>query len=194
MTYCFLDIETTGLDENRDRILEIAWVFTDKDFSMLSNAQFLVEQANWADSWSRINVNEIVANMHSQSGLLAALANDDLPKTDLDDIYLHLASELEDASRFGEPIHLAGRSVHFDKGFLVANNFDTLFNDKFSNNFHHRMLDISSVKLMLESSGVDTKQFEVESAGAHRAMNDVLGDIGYARNLQSFFQSTAVSL
>ena len=36
---------------------------------------------------------------------------------------------------------------------------------------HHRLLDLSSVKLMLDSSGVEWER--AENTGAHRAVNDV---------------------
>ena len=40
MTYCFLDLETTGLEPDADTILEIAWVFTDKHFNVLGSIPF----------------------------------------------------------------------------------------------------------------------------------------------------------
>ena len=52
MTYCFLDIETTGLDPRRDLMLEISWLFTDSRFNVTYMPRtFLVEQDDWQATW-----------------------------------------------------------------------------------------------------------------------------------------------
>lgn len=189
MTYLFLDIETTGLNPTHDSILEIAWVFTDSEFNTVGVPRtFLVDQERWSDTWFLLNdpSNMFVRNMHTESGLLAELANDDLPKYTLDAIYQTLEEDLEDHTKTGL-VHLTGRSVHFDKSFLLSEDFDRLFDDQQPVSIHHRMLDLSSVKLMLQSCGIE-KQFDVENTLPHRALQDVLADIGYARNIRSFIQ------
>lgn len=194
MTYCFLDLETTGLDPDEDKILEIAWVFTDKHFNIVAPAKsFLVEQSNWDQTWGTMNrADKFVQEMHAKSGLAAALANDEIEKTSLDDIYLYLESDLQRLSLDGL-VHLSGRSVHFDKSFLLSEHFDVLFDDSLPASFHHRMLDLTSVKLMLESSGVDPKQWEPEAIGTpHRALDDVMNDITYARNLRNYIEAVAL--
>lgn len=186
MTYCFLDTETTGLDENIDEILEIAWVFTDDRFNMASAPQtYLIDldETCWAVAWSRINDNEYVKKMHTDNGLLADLANPDKPKHSLDSIYDRLSRDLADRS-LDEPIYLAGRSVHFDKKFLLAESFNPLFDDSQPVSFHHRMLDISAVNLMLASCGIDTSEIQAVNLKPHRAIHDVVADVSYARNIR----------
>lgn len=193
MTYCFLDLETTGLEPDADTILEIAWVFTDKHFDLIAPMKsFLVKQRAWDSTWHRLNENDVVHKMHSESGLLAALANKDAEVHDLDDIYRYLEKDLSREGSYGR-VHLSGRSVHFDKSFLLAEDFDVLFDDSLSASFYHRMLDLSSVKLMLESAGVDPQQFEVEPIGTvHRAGDDVMNDVLYARSLRSYIEAVAL--
>lgn len=190
MTYCFLDIETTGLDPLKDEILEVAWVFTDDQFNMASAPQnFLIkhEAEIWANGWDRINGNEYVKTMHAESRLLAELANPDKPKHSLDDVYHRLEQQLAERSVEGLT-HLAGRSVHFDKSFLLAESFDVLFDDSQPISFHHRMLDLSAVNLMLASSGIDTSEIQVVNLNPHRAIHDVMADISYARNIRSLLE------
>lgn len=189
MTYCFLDIETTGLDPNEDCILEIAWAFTDEHFNLISAPQtYLVDHyEDWSKVWTQLSGNEIPREMHTKSGLYADLRNPSNKLVPLDDVCLRLEKDLQQQSADGL-IHLAGRSVHFDKSFLLANKFDVLFDDSLPASFHHKIMDFSSVKLLLNSVGVDDKQFEVENLGPHRAVNDVLADIGFARNLRSYLE------
>lgn len=194
MTYCFLDIETTGLDPNTDEILEIAWVFTDDQFNMASAPQsFLVdhEASTWSTVWNRINDNEYVKSMHTASGLLADLANPDKPKLSLDDVYHRLEDQLSERSVDGLT-HLAGRSVHFDKSFLLAESFDVLFDDSQPISFHHRMLDLSAVNLMLASCGIDTSEIQVVNLKPHRAIHDAMSDVSYARNIRSLLEGDSL--
>lgn len=186
MTYCFLDIETTGLDPDVDEILEISWMFTDDRFNVTYMPRtFLVEQRDWTRTWRRLNDNKIVYDMHTESGLLAALANDEVGKFSLDAIYDQLSSDLARESVSGL-IHLSGRSVHFDKGMLLSADFDALFDDSQPVSFHHRMLDISAINLFLASSGVDTQHLQVVNNSPHRAMHDILADVQYMKNISGY--------
>ena len=186
MTYCFLDIETTGLDPCRDLMLEISWLFTDSRFNVTYMPRtFLVEQDDWQATWRQLNQNEVVRKMHSESGLLAALANDEVEKTSLDDIYHQLESDLG-RETLGGLVNLAGRSVHFDKGILLANDFSVLFDDSQRVSFHHRMLDLSAVNLFLASAGVDLHRLQVVNQIPHRAMHDIMADVQYAQNLREY--------
>lgn len=197
MTYCFLDIETTGLDPDVDEILEVAWRFTDDHFQNAGlGVSYLVEQRDWNRTWRQLNGNEFVHKMHADSGLLAELANDETTKHTLDEVYDLLTTDIRLLS-VGGLIHMAGRSIHFDRDFLIANDFTPLFDDQQPVSFHHRVLDLSSVSMMLTSSGVDTTPLQTVVAKPHRALEDVNGDIEYARNIRGFinlFTTEGISL
>lgn len=181
MTYCFLDIETTGLEPKNDEILEIAWVFTDDTFTPLDEGKNYLIKPNWSDVTTQLRESPFVEKMHTDSGLLAALANDDNEKFGLDEVWFDLRDDLAAHSTSGL-IHLAGRSVHFNKSFLLEQGFDSLFDDSQPVSFHHRLLDLSSIKLFLKGVGIDSEQFDVVNETPHRALADVQGDIGWAVN------------
>jgi oligoribonuclease len=73
--YCWLDIETTGLDIERDPILEIAGIVTTPDLDEeLFHFNLVVEPPS--KSWIvRLTSNEFVLDMHTKNGLYKELLN-----------------------------------------------------------------------------------------------------------------------
>lgn len=183
MPFLFPDVETTGTDSEKDFLLEVAWVLTDDNFQPLNEPQtFLVDQMDrWSDMWARLrNADPIVQAMHASSGLTQELKEREDGFANLDEIYNRMHADLMSVGR-NELVHLAGMSVHFDKAFLMANNFGALFWDSAHTKplIHHRMLDLSSLKLLWESAGVEFEQ--APNVGKHRALNDVYEGIAQAR-------------
>ena len=178
-----LDIETTGIDPDEDLILEISWVITDEDFNTITPLRTAIVRHNLAglqDVWLLLRENDVVRNMHQQSGLLLAF-NTETPVS-MEALAMMFCDDVKRASivsgKFFDDevpqVHLTGNSIAFDREFLKrnhtwANFFDS---DVLGIEIHHRLLDLSSVKMMLDSAGVAWKK--AENPGPHRAANDVL--------------------
>lgn len=177
--FCFLDIETTGLDPDRDEILEIAWVFTDAEFNRITSHQFLIEP-DWSRFAERVRDNQVVYHMHSQSGLLADLYQDRL--SNLDEVSEAL---LADAAQVPGKPHMAGFSVSFDRDFLRSKGLRSMI----ERTFHHRLLDLSSMKLFLDTANVSYAK--AGNPCPHRAMWDVSESIEQARILRSALAGAA---
>ena len=191
---CWLDLETTGLDERNDRILEIAWAITDLDLELVGEPKtHLIAQDDWLDFFNywRNDVDRVVQEMHTENGLFEAIQQDE-GVSNLDRAYLDLRQDLEaiyEAYPDAE-VHLAGRSVHFDRGFLLANEFDSLFVARGTETkplISHRVMDVRSVRTFLESMGglqipMAPKR---ESEPDHRALADVMGDIRMLRGARA---------
>jgi oligoribonuclease len=156
--YLFLDLETTGLDQKRCRIIEVACVLTRDDFVPYAEFERVVWQPMITPSsrcWE-----DVAFSMHKASGLYDLAANSDLDLTDCGRELLTFLGE-----HLGErKANLAGNSVHFDRSFL------TEYAPDIFPFLTHRQLDVSSLRLLGESLGLP--KFD-GGKKPHRAMADV---------------------
>lgn len=153
--FVFLDLETTGLDPDAGaEPIEVAAVVTDEAFNELDSFE-LVTQPSLAAVWD-----PEAAKMAEQSGLLTALEAAYLPGGLA---RATLAAFLTPHHATG-PLHLAGNSVHFDRAFLKR------YWPEVERLFHHRHLDVSTLRLVGERV---TGAPGLSGAPAHRAMADV---------------------
>ena len=186
MTYLFLDVETTGLDPDKDDLLEIAWVMVREDLHTVNAARsFLIDHDDWASVYNRIRENSIVHEMHMKSGLLDDMEDNEL--SSLDTVFRKLHTDVVNEVDLGETVHMAGYSIHFDKAFLLANDFSSLFTEfgTIKPLIHHRMLDLSSFKLFLKGMGLDKLVAQPHNPNPHRALDDCYEALDYANNLKT---------
>lgn len=165
--YLWLDIETTGLDPTRDRILEIAWFATDDLLKVVGTPSSCIVGA------PRIALDRMdtfVRTMHTQNGLLGELAED--AYYSLSDVEIGLTQYIAAFEWVERMPILAGSSVHFDRGFLHhwMPDAEALF--------HHRHLDVTSLKLCGRDRGV-LKPWS--ASPAHRALDDAFASLKDAR-------------
>lgn len=181
--FLFTDIETTGLEPNKDIILEVAWAFTDENLEVVGTPRAFTikpEDHQWSTIANRLGQNSYVREMHYKSGLWAALPS---AETDFYEVEAVLQQDLRSVQlrpSLDIPVHLAGLSVHFDKEFLEYNGWDLE-----TMGVHYRIFDLSAVKIMLDISGVGWER--VSNAGEHRALNDVFEAIEQARIFRELF-------
>lgn len=160
--FVFLDLETTGLDELVCSPIEVAAVVTDEQLVELGSFERLIIPrfgCLW-DAEARV--------MHSDNGL-AQLVEREGRSLVIAQILLP-----EFISSFAGPdisLHLAGYGVHFDRRFLKR-----YFPDV-ERLFHHRHLDVSSIRMLAETAGHPPLSGEKR----HRAMLDVRRSLDDAR-------------
>lgn len=177
MKLLWTDLETTGLDPQRDTILEIA-VF-EADLSAPFDARLIFHQTPYFPASRREGLSEFILKMHTDNGLLAECAdvsNPILAKC------LHRLSDLvgpPPKDREDLPV-LAGSSVHFDHAFLRAHH-QALGAVQLS----HRHYDVSAIKLFCQSLGMP----KLPKAEAHRAKDDVLESIAHAKHCLEWLRS-----
>lgn len=167
--FCFLDIETTGLDPDKDVILEVAVVITDSDLNELVAynypIQYELDNTEW---WP-----DVVKEMHKESGLYEDLIVTragvpvGIAQLNIEDDLLYWKTLQE-----FERLHLAGNSIHFDASFLKVHM------PRVHKLFHHRMLDCSSFKLL---GGTVGRELVSNNPNPHRALSDAYESLSLAR-------------
>lgn len=173
--YLWLDLETTGLNPEHDRILECAALITDGDLFVTDTG---LERELPVNGEDLARMNDYVRNMHTENGLLEAVrclvvTGGKSPAEALADLEADLCDMIDGiAWADGKPI-LAGATVHFDRGFLRR------WCPTFEARLHHRHLDVSSLKMMV----VDRTGEPFAKAEAHRAMADVVESLEQAREI-----------
>src|SRR4051794_20876631 len=130
----WVDCEMTGLDAARDVLVEIAVVVTDSELNLLDEGLDLLivtDQAKLA------GMDEVVREMHTQSGLLDALAGATTSLAEAEQQVLDFVQRFVPERRKAP---LCGNSIATDRTFIAR------YMPKLDDHLHYRMIDVSSIK------------------------------------------------
>lgn len=156
----WMDLEMTGLDPQRDRVIEIACLVTDGGLNILSEGPELVvaqseEVLAGMDDWNQEH--------HGASGLIDRVRASSLTEAQAEIAML----------RFLEPwvsqrtAPLAGNSVHQDRAFL-RHHLPAL-----ESHLHYRNVDVSTVKELVKRWYPESFAKVPAKTGQHRALADI---------------------
>ncbi len=158
----WVDLEMTGLEPDKDVILEVAAEVTDFDFKTLGSYEARVKQKRevvvermqkniWWKSYPE-NRDEFVNKL-----------DEGLP---LGEVEKQLIAFVE--AHFGrEPAILGGNSIHNDRNFIKQ------WWPALDLRLHYRMLDVTTLKIIMQGKhGVEFEKKEV-----HRAFDDIQASI-----------------
>lgn len=161
-TLLWVDLEMTGLDPLKDRILEVAAIATDWDLNEIATYEAvkkvgpsLMKQRMVGAFWEKFpSVRDalITQNMTGKNG-----------RTVENELLAFIGEHFNPE----KPVLLAGNSIHQDRKF-IENEWQRL-----NGRLHYRMLDVSAWKVVFE--GKYKKKFAKPEA--HRAMEDIRGSI-----------------
>lgn len=171
----WIDLETTGLDERRDHILEVALVLTRWEPTLEEVASLSLVVKPDAKDWED-RMDETVRKMHDRSRLLREVPYG---------VSIHEAKwAIEDLfHKNGAPgdYMLAGSGVHFDRRF-IAEDMRVLIPW-----LAYPIFDVGVVRRFVRLSGaeVETDLGRVK----HRAMADVVRHIAEAREYLAWMAS-----
>lgn len=164
----WLDMEMSGLDLNKEVIIEVACIVTDMNFRELDCFETVVKQPQvYLDNMDAWNTEH-----HGKSGLTAKVPFGMDPEM----VEMKLIDIIDR--------HFPNSKVELKKRPILAGNSimqDRLFIDKYMKNLsarlHYRMVDVSSFKVVM------TNKFEIEykKKNSHRALDDIRESIGELR-------------
>ncbi len=159
----WIDLEMTGLDSDKDRIIEIATLVTDSQLNILAEGPVMAIHQTAAsmqgmDDWN--------TKQHGKSGLTERVKNSDITEQQAEQKTLEFLSKYVDKGK--SP--MCGNSICQDRRFLYRSM------PELEAYFHYRHLDVSTLKELARRWSPDVyKNFDKK--GAHLAMDDILDSI-----------------
>lgn len=160
----WVDLEMTGLDPKQHVIVEVACVVTDAQLNPLDGG---ISRVVYADEAQLALMDNIVVNMHTQSGLIHEIPNGIGLAQAETEVLEYIKSHIADAKK--SP--LAGSSVYVDRLFLQAH-MPTL-----ESYLHYRIVDVSSVKELTRRWYPRMYFAAPTKNGNHRALADIFDSI-----------------
>jgi oligoribonuclease len=160
----WIDCEMTGLDIERDALVEIACVVTDSELNLLDGGIDLVIKPP-AEALDQMG--DVVRDMHTKSGLLDELPNG-MPLSDACTAVLTYVKHHVPEARKAP---LCGNSIATDRWFVARDMPDL------DNWLHYRMVDVSSVKELARRWYPRAYFASPDKHGGHRALADIIESV-----------------
>ena len=164
----WIDCEMTGLDLRADALIEVAVLVTDSELNVLADGLQVVIQPP-AEALEQMN--DVVRAMHTDSGLLDALAEG----TTLADAEKRVLEYVREWVPEPGKAPLAGNSVATDRAFLLRDM------PELEAHLHYRIIDVSSVKELSRRWFPRAYFAAPVKAGGHRALADITESIAELR-------------
>ncbi|MEI6868039.1 MAG: oligoribonuclease [Actinomycetes bacterium] len=168
----WVDCEMTGLDLNKDVLVEIAVLVTDSQLNILGEGVDLVIKATQAQLEG---MGDFVRNMHTESGLIAEIPNG----VSLFEAEAAILEYLKKYAPEAGKSPLAGNSVSVDRTF-IARDLPGL-----NEYLHYRTVDVSSIKELARRWYPRVYFAAPKKTGNHRALGDIrdsIEELEYYRN------------
>ncbi len=159
----WLDMEMTGLDPKKERILEVAIVITESDLSIVAEGpvQVLYQSNSLLDAMDNWN-----KSIHKRSGLIERVKISKIREADAEKNLLKFLHQYVPTGK--SP--LCGNTINQDRRFMMS------YMPNLENFFHYRNLDVSTIKeLARRWAPAIYKGFEKK--GKHEALADIYESI-----------------
>ena len=129
-----MDLEMTGLDPRRDRVVEIATLVTDDGLDVIAEGPDLVI-ATPPEALAAMD--EVVRQMHTRSGLLDAISASTISlEQAAQETLAFIRQHVPEARK----VPLCGNSIGTDRRFLAA------YMPEIEDYLHYRSIDVSTIK------------------------------------------------
>ena len=170
----WIDCEMTGLDLEKDVLVEIAVLVTDSELNVIGQGIDLVIAAT---PEQLAGMNEFVTQMHTNSGLITEIPTGISASAAEDAIIKYL----ESASTVAGKSPLAGNSVSVDRSFIARDM------PRLNDYLHYRTIDVSSVKELARRWNAKVYFNSPAKTGNHRALGDIQDSIAELAHYRANF-------
>ena len=160
----WIDCEMTGLDIERDALIEIACLVTDAELNLLDDGIDLIIKPP-AEALDQMS--DVVHEMHTKSGLLADLSSGMALDEAADAVLAYVKHHVPEPKK----APLCGNSIATDRWF-IARDMPVL-----DNWLHYRMIDVSSVKELARRWYPRAYFASPSKHGGHRALADIIESV-----------------
>ena len=159
-TLLWIDLEMTGLDPAKDKIMEVAAIATDMALNEIATYEAVVKVDE------NLMKDRMVGEFwEKNSESLNALQAQNSTGKPVEEVEADLLKFLDD--HFGDTVYLSGNSIHQDRKFIEREM------PALNARLHYRMLDVSAWKIYFENA-LNKKFAKPEH---HRALDDINGSI-----------------
>lgn len=172
----WLDLETTGLNENTDNVLEVACVVTDLAFEVQAIGEWLfhfdVEQT------PPPTIDPFVRKMHHENGLWRDCKNATRGRTQEERRAIWREVEAFICAHNGQGSWLWGSGVGFERAWLRARAPEVLSLFKYRNGDVNTLYGLQGIVMDEDPNGPKSQPGDRQ----HRALADLEADISIARD------------
>ncbi|XP_015253848.1 PREDICTED: oligoribonuclease, mitochondrial [Cyprinodon variegatus] len=158
--FFFFSLKMTGLDVEKDQIIEMACIITDSDLNIIAEGPTVIikqpdELLDGMSEWCKEH--------HGKSGLIQAVKNSNIT---LEQAEYEFLSFVRQHTPPGQ-CPLAGNSVHADKRFLDK------YMPQFMYHLHYRIIDVSTIKELCRRWFPEDFSMAPRKSATHRALDDI---------------------
>ncbi|XP_049449144.1 small fragment nuclease [Epinephelus fuscoguttatus] len=156
----WVDLEMTGLDIEKDQIIEMACIITDSELNILAEGpNLIINQPNELLE----GMSEWCKEHHGKSGLTQAVKDSKITLAQAEYEFLSFVRQHTPPGS----CPLAGNSVHADKKFLDK------YMPQFMYHLHYRIIDVSTIKELCRRWYPEEYKNVPLKKAAHRALDDI---------------------
>lgn len=169
----WLDMEMTGLEPDRDRIIEIAMIVTDVNLNVIAESPVVAVHQSDAvldamDDWNK--------NTHGKSGLIARVKASTIAEAAAEALYLDWMAQYVPA----RTTPMCGNTIGQDRRFMAR------YMPKLEAYFHYRSIDVSTLKELARRWNPPVLA-GVTKSEAHTALADIRESIAELRYYRDNF-------
>lgn len=169
----WIDLEMTGLDPEKERIIEMATLITDSDLTLIAEGPVIA--VHQPDSLLD-EMDEWCTRTHGQTGLTQRVRDSRVSEAAAEQQTLEFLRQHLEAGQ--SP--LCGNSIGQDRRFLVK------YMPALEAFFHYRNLDVSTIKELARRWRPDVLK-GVKKKGTHLALDDIRDSINELRHYREHF-------